>query len=93
MVLVHDDDLARLDGICESLVGRGFIQYAVVLMFSYFQLMDGLQSDLLSSHIRSLKPTVNNARIGEFFQYRNVSLTQTGRPPGRYLVCLQQLQC
>ena len=53
------------------------IQYVVVLMFSYFQLPDGFQSDLMSSHIRSLKPAVHNARIGELFQFRNFSLTHT----------------
>ena len=71
MVLVHDDDLARLDGICENPVGRGFIQYVVVLMFSYFQLLDGLPSGLQSHFtpidIRCLHPTVHNARIGELF--------------------------
>ncbi|KAN0127578.1 hypothetical protein V8E53_014605 [Lactarius tabidus] len=46
MVLVHDDDLARLDGrICDSIP------------------LDSLQSGVMSSHMRGLKPTTHFARI------------------------------
>ncbi|KAF8260320.1 hypothetical protein EI94DRAFT_1748937 [Lactarius quietus] len=41
MVLIHDDDLAQLDGF----------------------LLDNLQSDVVLSHIRSLKPAVHNTRL------------------------------
>ena len=78
MILVHDDDMARLHGIHNSTVSRSSIQYAIAFMFSYFQPLDGLQSDVVLSHIRSLKPTVHSARIGELFQYRNISITHSG---------------
>ncbi|KAF8260316.1 hypothetical protein EI94DRAFT_914818 [Lactarius quietus] len=45
IVLVHDDDLARLDGNCEGIT------------------LDDLQSGVMLNHIRSLRPTVHNARI------------------------------
>ncbi|KAF8260322.1 hypothetical protein EI94DRAFT_1811875 [Lactarius quietus] len=45
MALVHDDDLARLDGICD------------------ISTLDGLQSDVMLCHIRSLQPAVHSARI------------------------------
>jgi hypothetical protein len=47
-------------------------------MFSYFQPLDGLQSDVVLSHIRSLMPTVHDARIGELIQYGNFSITYSG---------------
>ncbi|KAN0128218.1 hypothetical protein V8E53_013984 [Lactarius tabidus] len=59
MALVHDDDLARLDGI-----------------FDRTGLPDGLQSDVLLSHIRSLKPTIHNARI-DIFPARNGASANT----------------
>ena len=34
MILVHDDDLVRLDGIYNSTVSRNSVQYTIVLMFS-----------------------------------------------------------
>ena len=78
MVLVHDNALAWLHGIHDSTVRRRSIQYTIVLMYSFFQPLDGLQSDVVISHIRSLKPTVHNARIGELFRYRNFSITHSG---------------
>ena len=77
MVLVHDDDLARLDGFYDSTVSRSFIQYAIILMFSYFQPLDGLRSYAVLGHIRSLKPAIHNARIGELFQHRDLPLTHS----------------
>ena len=82
MVLVHDDALARLHGIYDSTVSRSSIQYTIVLTFSYFQPQDGLRSDVMLSHIRSLKPMVYNVQIGEIFQYRNFSITHQFTRPG-----------
>ena len=77
MALVHDDDLARLDRIYNSTVSRSFIQYAIVLMFSHFQPLDGLRSYTVLGHIRSLKPAIHNARIGELFQHCDLSFTHS----------------
>jgi hypothetical protein len=77
MVLVHDDDLARLDGVCDTIVGRSSIQYAVVLMFSYFQPLDSLQSSVMLRHMRGLRPTAHVARIGELFQCYGVTISIT----------------
>ncbi|KAI9434971.1 caspase domain-containing protein [Lactarius indigo] len=60
MVLIHDSDLARLDGIYNSIPE------------------DGLPSDVVLSHVRSLRPTVHSAQIGEPFQYRDFSTTRSG---------------
>ena len=78
MVLIHDDDLAQLGGIYESTVGRCFKEETVVLMYSYFQQLDSIQSNVMLSHIRSPKLTVYNSRIGELLQYRNFSITHSG---------------
>jgi hypothetical protein len=78
MVLVHDDDLAQLDGVCDSIVGRSSIQYAVVLNFSYFQPLDSLQSSVTLGHMRSLRPTAHITRIGELFQCHNVTTNSGG---------------
>ena len=79
MVLVYDDSLARLHWIRDSTVSRSSIQYTIVIMFSYFQPLDGLQSDsVATSEASGPKPTVHNARIGELFQYRNFSITYGG---------------
>jgi hypothetical protein len=86
MALVHDDDLARFEEICDTqAVGRSSIQYTVALMFSCFQTLDGLQSDVMLSHIRSFMPPLHYTRIGELFQYRKFSTTHIGG------VCLEYL--
>ena len=47
-------------------------------MLSYFQALDGLQSEVMLSHIRRLKPTLHYSQIGEPFLYRNSSITHSG---------------
>ncbi len=71
MILVHDDDLARLGGI-HGTVGQSSLSYRV-LMFSYSQPIDADQPDVMLNHIRSLKPRIHSARIvlGELFPYCN----------------------
>lgn len=70
MVLVHDDDLTRLDGIYGNTVSRGSLQCIIEIdissWFSYFfQPPDTLHPDILSNRIRSLNPRVYKTRIGE----------------------------
>jgi hypothetical protein len=87
MVLVHDDDLARLDGVCDSIVGRSSIQYAVVLIFSYFQPLDSLQSIVTLRHMRGLRPTAHIARIGELFQCHGVTISTTNSGGAHLKIC------
>ncbi|KAH9049753.1 hypothetical protein EDB83DRAFT_1384873 [Lactarius deliciosus] len=56
MVLVHDDDLTRLDGIDDGTP------------------LDGLQSDVVLSHIRSLEPTIYKTRIDTSSTRNNTSV-------------------
>ena len=66
MVLVHDDDLTRLDGIYGNIVSRSSVHCTIELMFfTFFQPSDTLQPDILSDHIRCLKPMIYNTQIGE----------------------------
>ena len=67
MILVHDDDLARLDGICDVTVCRSALYNAhrgIDIL-----LLQRPDSDAMLSHIRNLKPTLHNAQIGELFHY------------------------
>ena len=95
MVLVHDDDFARLNEIGDITVGRTYIhtQHAVVLMLFCFQRLDSLQSSILLDYIRSLRPTHYKAFIGELFQCSNFPLlTGEGFPPERSIARSQQYQ-
>jgi hypothetical protein len=91
MVLVHDDDLARLDGICDVTVCRSSI-YNTHRCIDV-SLLQRLDADVTLSHIRSLKPTLHNARIGELFtiaRFATFYYSQLRRPPERFVVHSQQ---
>lgn len=64
MVLVHDDDLTRLDGIYGNTVSRGSLHIEIDISY-FFQPPDTLHPDILSNRIRSLNPRVYKTRIGE----------------------------
>jgi hypothetical protein len=72
MVLVHDDDLARLGEMRGITVGRTSID-SIHRCIDVF-LLQRLDSDVMLSHIRNLRPTFHNARIGELFYFRNLVL-------------------
>ena len=84
MVLVHDDDLAWLDGICDITVGWSFT-YNSCRCINVF-LFQQLGLDAMLAHIQNLKPTPYNAQIGEFFHYCNFSLLTTEVSTWRFVV-------
>lgn len=92
MFLVHDDDLARLDGIWDVTVGRSSI-YNAHRDIDVFLHQRPDDSDVMLNHIRNLKPSLYTARIGELFHCGNfLLLTAEALPPERSIVCLQQCQ-
>ena len=84
MVLVHDDDLAWLDGICDITVGWSFTYNSCRCIDVFLFQQPG--SDAMLAHIQNLKPTPYNVQIGEFFHYHNFSLLTTEASTWRFVV-------
>jgi hypothetical protein len=80
MVLVHDDDLAPLHGIYDNAVRQVPSDTCIYVFFllKILQPLDCLQSDVVLSHIRSIKPTVHCAQIGAHSQHRSIFNTHRG---------------
>ena len=81
MILVHDGDLEELRGMYDLTVSSASDNTLpmYVLRFYLIKALGALQSEAVFApgHIRSLKPTVHNARIGELFIYPNLLVTHS----------------
>ena len=66
MALVHDDDLARLYGLCEDTVSGDLYCTPVISTFSCLQShVETLEPDALLRHLRSSgKPKVHDVPLG-----------------------------
>jgi len=56
MVLVHDDDLARIDGICEGIVSH--MPYLSCMFLPYLYPQGALQPDTVIDFLQGSKPEV-----------------------------------
>ena len=63
MVLVHDDDLRRIDGIGEGTVSGNLISSS--LLFSYCQPLESLEPEVVMDHFRRSNIEVHTVRCGE----------------------------
>ena len=66
MALVHDDDLARIDGLCDDTVSGDLYCLPVISTFSCLQLLEALEPDAILRHLRSSagKPKVHDVPLG-----------------------------
>ena len=66
MALVHDDDLARIDGLCDDTVSGDLYCLPVISTFSCLQLLEALEPDAILRHLQSSagKPKVHDVPLG-----------------------------
>jgi len=64
MVLVHDDDLRRIDGIGEGTVSGNLISRSL-LFFSCCQTLESLEPEVVMDHFRRSNIEVHMVRCGE----------------------------
>jgi hypothetical protein len=66
MVLVHDDDLARIHEVCDSDVSRRFIPPVCFLAYPWLQARDSLKSHAVIHFLRKSQPKIQQVQYGEF---------------------------
>ena len=66
MALVHDDDLAQIDGLGDDTVSGDLFFTPVISIFSFLQSLETLEPDAILRHLRSsaTKPKVRDVPLG-----------------------------
>ena len=66
MALVHDDDLAQIDGLGDDIVSGDLYRIPVMSIFSCLQSLETLEPDAILRHLQSSagKPKVHDVPFG-----------------------------
>jgi hypothetical protein len=66
MVLIHDDDLARIDGLGDDSVSKDLYCAPVKSIFSFLQSLEALEPDAVLRYLRSFagKPFLHEVLLG-----------------------------
>jgi len=88
MVLVHDDDLARIAGIYDSDVGRHRTSVSAVLLIGYLLSQEAFQTDTIVCLIHQSQPEIQQVQCGMLLPALQLLCSLYPTIPQKDLLCV-----